>query len=55
MVELTIKTTEYKYIAIGENQIPYIAGSTMKVVELITRRPTRLCEAAYRTAASASA
>jgi uncharacterized protein (DUF433 family) len=40
MVELTIETTEYKYIAIGENHIPYIAGSTMKVVELITSHLT---------------
>lgn len=28
--------TEYKYIELDDNQIPYIAGTTMKVIELIS-------------------
>jgi len=36
MVEIKSQTTDYKYISLGENNIPYIAGTTMKVVELIT-------------------
>jgi uncharacterized protein (DUF433 family) len=30
------ETTAYKYIALGEDGIPYIAGTTMKIVELVT-------------------
>jgi uncharacterized protein (DUF433 family) len=30
------ETTAYKYIALGEDAIPYIAGTTMKIVELVT-------------------
>jgi uncharacterized protein (DUF433 family) len=33
-MELT--TTEYKYIQLDERNVPIIAGTTMKVVELIT-------------------
>jgi uncharacterized protein (DUF433 family) len=34
------QTTDYKYIVIGEDHIPYIMGSTMKVVELVTSHVT---------------
>lgn len=27
--------TEYKYIELDEQQVPYIAGTTMKVIELV--------------------
>jgi hypothetical protein len=40
MVDSTIHPTDYKYIALGENKVPYIAGTTMKVVELITSHLT---------------
>jgi len=30
-----LNSTEYKYIAMDENQVPYIAGTTMKVIELV--------------------
>jgi uncharacterized protein (DUF433 family) len=40
MVETTLQPTDYKYISLGENQVPYIAGTTMKVVELITSHQT---------------
>jgi uncharacterized protein (DUF433 family) len=33
---MTVITTEYKHIQLNENNIPVIAGTTMKVVELIT-------------------
>ncbi|MDI9640256.1 DUF433 domain-containing protein [Oscillatoria amoena NRMC-F 0135] len=29
-------TTEYKYIERDENQIPYISGTTLKVIELVS-------------------
>jgi uncharacterized protein (DUF433 family) len=32
---MTLTTTEYKYIELDEQKIPYIAGTTMKVVELV--------------------
>jgi uncharacterized protein (DUF433 family) len=33
---MTLTTTEYKYIQLDECNVPIIAGTTMKVVELIT-------------------
>ena len=33
---MSLQTTDYKYISLGDDNIPYIAGSTMKVVELVT-------------------
>jgi uncharacterized protein (DUF433 family) len=33
---MTLTTTEYKHIQLNENNVPIIAGTTMKVVELIT-------------------
>jgi hypothetical protein len=33
---MPLQTTDYKYIEMGEDNIPFIAGSTMKVVELVT-------------------
>ncbi len=33
---MTFISTDYKYIQINENKVPIIAGTTMKVVELIT-------------------
>ncbi|NES80951.1 MAG: DUF433 domain-containing protein [Moorea sp. SIO2B7] len=33
---MTITSTEYKHIQLNENNVPLIAGTTMKVVELIT-------------------
>lgn len=33
---MTLTTTEYKHIQMNENNVPIIAGTTMKVVELIT-------------------
>jgi uncharacterized protein (DUF433 family) len=33
---MTFTTTEYKHIQINEHNVPIIAGTTMKVVELIT-------------------
>ena len=33
---MSLQTTEYKYISLSDGNIPYIAESTMKVVELIT-------------------
>jgi hypothetical protein len=32
---MTFTATDYKYIELNEQQIPYIAGTTMKVVELV--------------------
>ena len=32
---MMLSSTEYKYIALDENQVPYIAGTTMKVIELV--------------------
>lgn len=33
---MTFISTDYKYIQLNENKVPIIAGTTMKVVELIT-------------------
>jgi uncharacterized protein (DUF433 family) len=33
---MTLTATEYKYIELDERHVPIIAGTTMKVVELIT-------------------
>ena len=33
---MTLIATEYKYIQLGEHNVPIISGTTMKVVELIT-------------------
>ncbi|NER99642.1 MAG: DUF433 domain-containing protein [Symploca sp. SIO1B1] len=33
---MTLTTTEYKHIQLDERQVPFIAGTTMKVIELIT-------------------
>ncbi len=33
---MTLTATEYKYIELDERNVPIIAGTTMKVVELIT-------------------
>ncbi len=33
---MTLTTTEYKHIQLNKNNVPIIAGTTMKVVELIT-------------------
>lgn len=35
VILMTLTTTEYKYVELDEQQIPYIAGTTMKVVELV--------------------
>jgi uncharacterized protein (DUF433 family) len=32
---MTLTATEYKYIELDEQQIPFIAGTTMKVIELV--------------------
>jgi uncharacterized protein (DUF433 family) len=37
---MTYSTTDYKHIQIDDNQVPVIAGSTMKVVEMITSHLT---------------
>jgi len=34
---MTLTTTEYKHIQLNEDKVPIIAGTTMKVVELITK------------------
>jgi hypothetical protein len=31
---MTLAITEYKYISIDDRNVPFIAGTTMKVVEL---------------------
>lgn len=33
---MTFTTTDYKYVQLDEHNVPIIAGTTMKVVELIT-------------------
>lgn len=33
---MNLTTTQYKYIELNENSVPYIAGTTMKVIELIS-------------------
>jgi hypothetical protein len=40
MVKSTSQATDYKYISRDEHNIPYITGTTMKVVELITSHLT---------------
>lgn len=37
---MTFHPTDYKYISLSDDQIPYISGTTMKVVELITAHLT---------------
>lgn len=33
---MTLTATEYKYVELDEKNVPLIAGTTMKIVELIT-------------------
>ncbi|MCM0593379.1 MAG: DUF433 domain-containing protein [Gloeotrichia echinulata IR180] len=33
---MNLTTTEYKYVEINDHQVPIIAGTTMKVIELVT-------------------
>lgn len=33
---MNLTATQYKYIELNENSVPYIAGTTMKVIELIS-------------------
>lgn len=33
---MTLTATEYKYVQLDERKIPIIAGTTMKVIELVT-------------------
>jgi len=33
---MVLASTEYKHIQLDDRQVPYIAGTTMKVVELVT-------------------
>jgi Uncharacterized conserved protein len=33
---MNLTTTQHKYIELNENKVPYIAGTTMKVIELIS-------------------
>lgn len=33
---MTLSNTEYKYVQLDERNVPLIAGTTMKVVELVT-------------------
>jgi uncharacterized protein (DUF433 family) len=40
MIEATSQTTDHKYISLNENNVPYITGTTMKVVELVTSHLT---------------
>jgi hypothetical protein len=37
---MTFHPTDHKYISLGDDQIPYISGTTMKVAELITAHLT---------------
>jgi uncharacterized protein (DUF433 family) len=32
---MTLTNTEYKHIVLDENQVPYLANTTLKVVELV--------------------
>lgn len=32
---MSITQTEYKHIVLQDNQVPYLAGTTMKVIELV--------------------
>ncbi len=51
---MTFTNTEYKYVQLDENNVPVIAGTTMKLVELVTsvmaygwspeERLTQLCD-----------
>ena len=36
VVAMTLTETEYKHIALDERSVPLIAGTTMKVIELVT-------------------
>jgi uncharacterized protein (DUF433 family) len=40
MIEATSQTTDHKYISPNKNNVPYITGTTMKVVELVTSHLT---------------
>jgi uncharacterized protein (DUF433 family) len=40
MLEATVQPTDHKYITLHNDGIPYVAGSTMKVVELVTSHLT---------------
>ncbi|MBE9143488.1 DUF433 domain-containing protein [Planktothrix mougeotii] len=33
---MNLTTTQHKYIELNENNVPYIAGTTMKVIELVS-------------------
>lgn len=33
---MTLTTTEYKYVELDDRNVPIIAGTTMKVIELVT-------------------
>jgi uncharacterized protein (DUF433 family) len=33
---MTLTSTEYKYVELNESNVPIIAGTTMKVIELVT-------------------
>jgi hypothetical protein len=33
---MSLTATQYKYIELNENNVPYIAGTTMKVIELVS-------------------
>jgi uncharacterized protein (DUF433 family) len=33
---MTLTATEYKYVELNDNHVPIIAGTTMKVIELVT-------------------
>ena len=33
---MTLTATEYKYVELDEKNVPLIAGTTMKVIELVT-------------------
>ena len=33
---MNLTATQHKYIELNENKVPYIAGTTMKVIELVT-------------------
>ena len=37
---MAVQSTDYKYITLEDDRIPYIAGSTMKVIELVTSHLT---------------
>jgi uncharacterized protein (DUF433 family) len=33
---MPVTTTEYKYVELNEHNVPFIAGTTMKVIEIVT-------------------